>query len=453
MKHLKLSKDEKDFVKKISILNNKRNYLQNLVIQRCLENTKSKKYVWSCHPRMGKSFLSLKLINLFDKKYSNPLQLHLVITPTTNIKEDFEKLFKENGIRNVVVSTCSGIFAKNFQAKYSNYNWGIVFGDEADVGQSSQKSIQWSKILDIKSQHAVMLSGTFSEDNINYLEQNGFDVMFEITIEDGGYMETLPSFVTYNYGVNLTDSEQLEYNKIHEYMESLIAPYRRVFTQGNWAEYAISMISGGKHYIKIDGATKTSNQWLDVMSKHTGWNYGVLLGRKKRYIEHRALLNNILENSEGKIKAINNIVDNTEEKGIIFTSRKETCDLIEKSNNNIIAYHSGSSDKEILNKFRDEKKAIVSVNKISRGFTNSGIGYAINSSYNSTSNGYIQKISRALSLDESNKNKESKIINLYCKNFTINNKEIITRDYLRLMKAQKGATVDWIDDYLELYID
>ena len=44
----------------------------------------------------------------------------------------------------------------------------------------------------------------------------------------------------------------------------------------------------------------------------------------------------------------------------------------------------------------------------------------------------------------------SKIINLYCKNFTINNKEIISRDFIRLMKAQKGATVDWVDSFIEL---
>ena len=32
----------------------------------------------------------------------------------------------------------------------------------------------------------------------------------------------------------------------------------------------------------------------------------------------------------------------------------------------------------------------------------------------------------------------------------MNNKEIITRDYTRLMKAQKGTTVEWIDDFQEL---
>jgi len=451
MKYLKLSKDEKDYVKKLPTLNNKRDWLQNTVIQKCLQNTISKKYVWSCYPRMGKSYLVLKLINLFDKKYSNPLQLHLCVTPTSHIKEEFISLFKKNGVNNVVVSTCSGVFSKRFQAMYKNHEWGIIFGDEADVGISSQASIQWSNILNLKSKHQVMLSGTFSEQNLEHLSKAGFDTLFEINIEDGGYMGTLPTFITYNYGVDLTASEQLEYCRIHEYMETLITPYRRVFTAGNWAEYAISMISGGKHYIKIDGVTKTSSQWLDIMSKHTGWNTGVLLGRKKRYIEHRALLNNILETAANKIVAINNIVNNTEDKGIIFTGRTETCDLIEKGNIDIIAYHSDSKDKEILKKFNENnKKAIVSVNKISRGFTNSGIGYAINSSYNSTSNGYIQKISRALSLDEKNKDKEAKIINLYCKNFTLNNKEIITRDYIRLMKAQKGTSVEWIDDFQEL---
>lgn len=452
MKYLKLSKAEKDYVKKIPVLNDKRNWLQNTVVRSSLENTKSKKYIWSLHPRAGKNYTCLKLINLYDKKYSNPLKMHLMICPTIHIKEEFDKLMHSEGIFNTVSVTCSGAFSKSFVSKFSNYEWGIIFYDEADFGVSSDKSIKWSEVLNFKSSHKVCLSGTFDDSNVTYLEQNGFDTLFEITIEDGGYMETLPTFTTYNYGVDLSHSEQLEYSRIHDYMETLIAPYRRLFTEGNWAEYAISMIGGGKHLIKINGVTKTSNHWLEMISEHTGWNYGVILGRKKRYLEHRALLNNILENSEGKINAINEIVNSTEDKGIIFTSRKETCDLIANQNNNVVSYHSGTDNsKEVLKEFNTgNKKAIISVNKISRGFTNSGIGYAINSSYNSTSNGYIQKISRALSLDEKNKNKEAKIINLYCKNFIINNKEYITRDYLRLMKAQKGASVEWCDDVLSL---
>ena len=124
-------------------------------------------------------------------------------------------------------------------------------------------------------------------------------------------------------------------------------------------------------------------------------------------------MNEILETAQNKLLTVDSIVRHYNKQGIIFTTRKETCDLLEKMNHHIIAYHSDSNIEALEMFQKKEKKAIVSVNKISRGFTESGIDYAINSNYNSTSNGYIQKICRALSMDQETIDKNPFIIILF----------------------------------------
>lgn len=443
MQVIKLTSDEKKFIKNIKGLNNKRDFVQNLVINSLLNNTSSKKGVISCHPRMGKSVIALKFIKLLNSKFQGE---HLICVPSTIIKNDFIKLFEENNITNVVVTTYQATFTKKFLSKYANHVWLSVFTDENDCGVSSNTSIQWSKVLNYNSRWHIAMSGTFSDSNISFLEQHGFDVMIDIDLDTGVSIGTLPSFDVYNLGVDLTLAEQQEYYKCITLQEQLITPYRTIWQTGNWANYAISVISPGKHLIKIDGVIKTGDAWMQLLVQHTNWNVGVLLGRKKRWNEARNKINEILETADNKIKTINEIVNRFNNKGIIFTTRKETCDKIANINKDVVAYYSGS-DEQVLKDFRiNNKKAIISVNKISRGFTESGISYAINSNYNSTSNGYIQKISRALSLDESNQDKNAIIINLYCKDFRMKGQLIESKDVKKLIKAQDNQMVYWIDD-------
>lgn len=441
MKTIKLTSDEKKYIKNIKGLNNKRNHLQDLIINKFLNNTLSKKVVIAGHPRMGKSIICLKIIQLLNTKFQG---LHLICCPTSHIKNDFIKLFESNNITNVVVTTYQATFTKKFLSKYTNQQWLSVFTDENDCGVASNTSIQWSKVLNYNSRWHIALSGTFSDSNITFLEQHGFDVMVDIDLDTGVSIGTLPSFDVYNLGVDLTLVEQQEYYKCITLQEQLIIPYRKIWQTGNWANYAISVITPGKHLIKIDGIIKSGDAWMQLLVQSTGWNIGVLLGRKKRWNEARNKINEILEIADNKIKAIDEIVNRFNNKGIIFTTRKDTCDKIVNINKDVIAYYSGS-DEQVLKDFRiNNKKAIVSVNKISRGFTESGISYAINSNYNSTSNGYIQKISRALSLDD-NQDKNAIIINLYCKDFRMKGQLIESKDVKKLIKAQDNQMVYWID--------
>jgi len=440
LKTIKLTSDEKNVIRNIKGLNDKRNYVQDLVLTAFLNNTKTKKVILSAMPRFGKSYFLLKFIKLFPKEFEGN---HLIIAPTVHIVSEFNKLFKEHNIINVKISTYSGIFSKKFDI---NEKFISITYDEADFGVSSIKSIQWSKCLNIDSRWKIALSGSFNDENIKYLENSNFDTLYEVTIEDGGYIGTLPSFDVYNLGVDLTLTEQQEYLRFINLQEQLIIPYRKIWQTGNWANYAISVITPGKHLIKIDGIIKSGDAWMQLLIQSTGWNIGVLLGRKKRWNEARNSINEILETANNKIKTIDEIVNRFNSKGIIFTTRKDTCDKIVNINNNVVAYYSGS-DSDILKDFKiNNKKAIVSVNKISRGFTESGISYAINSNYNSTSNGYIQKISRALSLDENNQDKNSIIINLYCKDFVMNGQLVESKDVKKLIKAQNNQMVYYIDN-------
>jgi superfamily II DNA or RNA helicase len=442
MLKLTLNKENKDFVKSINGLNNKRNWLQKHVFESLIRSSKNKKVIGSLFVRFGKSRLSKLLIEGLNTNFTGK---HLIICPTNIIKDEFKKFLSESNISNVIISTYAGIFSNKFNKEEEFLS--IIY-DEADFGVSSNKSILWTKCLDLKSRWKMCLSGTFEYDNLKLLENKGFDTMFTIDIDDGVLIGTLPSFDVYNLGVDLTIEEKKKYTLLNSKSEEILKPYRQLFPVGNWCEYAISSITFGKQYIKIQDQTKTGNEWMDVLMKYTGWQAGVLLGRKKNYNLYRIKMDDIVESSTNKLKTINKIVEKfNNNKGIIFTTRTETCDTLESFNNNIISYHAKSKEKDILDLFRTNvKRVIVSVNKLSRGFTESGIDYAINSNYNSKQNNYTQKIGRALSMSEETIDKNPFIVNLYCKEYTENDIQIIPKDFKRLKKAQEGMLVDWIEE-------
>jgi len=209
MKTIKLTSNEKKYIKNIKGLNNKRDYVQDLIINKLLNNTSSKKVVVSGHPRLGKSVLALKLINLLNTKFQG---LHLICSPSKHIKGEFIKLFESNNITNVVVTTYQATFTKKFLSKYANQQWLSVFTDENDCGVASNTSIQWSKVLNYNSRWHIAMSGTFNSENILYLEQHGFDVMVDVDLDTGVSIGTLPSFDVYNLGVDLTLTSFLSFS-------------------------------------------------------------------------------------------------------------------------------------------------------------------------------------------------------------------------------------------------
>jgi len=441
MKTIRLSKEQKIFIKSIVKLNDKRDYVQNLVFSSLVSNTSNKMIIAALAPRMGKTRVTKLLLEALNKRFEGN---HLIIVPTLIIKEEFGKFLKECGINNVILSTHSGVFSVRFNREEEFLS--IIY-DEADFGVSSNKSVLWTKCLDLKSRWKMCLSGTFGWDNLQLLEKKGFDVIFDIDINDGVLIGTLPSFDVYNLGVELSDKEKKEYTILNTKSEALLMPYRQMFPLGDTCLHAISTITFGKQFIKIGSDARSGDDWMKVLMKFTGWDAGVLLGRKKNYNLYRIKMDAIVENSENKVKIVNEIVNKfVNERGIIFTKRTETCDELALMNTNIIAYHSNSVEKNILELFRNKSKNVIaSVNKISRGFTESGISYAINSNYNATSNDYIQKISRTLSMEEGS-TKNPFIINLYCKEYTENAMVITPKDFKRLKKAQENTLVDWIDN-------
>jgi DNA-binding Xre family transcriptional regulator len=442
MLKLSLNKEQKIFIKDIKLLNDKRDFVQKLVFESLIRNSKNKKIIAALHVRAGKTRVSKLLIEGLNNNFTGK---HLIICPTNIIKDEFKKFLSESNISNVIISTYSGIFSNKFNREEEFLS--IIY-DEADFGVSSNKSILWTKCLDLKSRWKMCLSGTFEYDNLKLLENKGFDTMFTIDIDDGVLIGTLPSFDVYNLGVELTVEEKKKYTLLISKSEEILKPYRQLFPVGNTAEYAISTITFGKQYIKIGDDVATGDEWMQILMIHTKWQAGVLLGRKKNYNLYRTKMDDIVESSTNKLKTINKIVEKfNNNKGIIFTTRTETCDTLESSNNNIISYHAKSKEKDILDLFRTNvKRVIVSVNKLSRGFTESGIDYAINSNYNSKQNNYTQKIGRALSMSEETIDKNPFIVNLYCKEYTENDIQIIPKDFKRLKKAQEGMLVDWIEE-------
>lgn len=436
-------------IQDLPTLQKKRDVLQQDIFLKCLKTTKTRNVVLALHPRLGKSYLTLKWVKALNNKYPDNLQL--LIAPTTHIVKEFNKLFKQHNITNVVCTTLSGCFTKKFITKYSTTYWQAIYYDEADYAVSSSNSQKFYKVLNIKSNWKICLSGTFSKENLHILKNRQFDTLYSVGVEEGILMGTLPRFDTYNVSVELTVDEKQEYYQHYITCQKILMPYKQLFPEGNWADYAISVIDDSTKLITIQGNTKKSIEWLKDLKSLTGWQFGVFLGRKKQFNTLRIKMNDILSNSENKKITIKQILDNTNEKGIVFTSRKEICDNLQiLYPQDVVAYHSDTDNDNILEDFKiNNIKAIACVDKLTRGFTDTGISYAINSSYNSKRNAYIQKISRALSIDDNTLSKEVKIINLYCNNFKINGIEVLTKDYLRLTKSQEDDLVQWVtlDDF------
>ena len=102
----KLSKDEIKEIKNIDGVNNKKDFLQSIIIK---EWSKTGRGLIQLYTGSGKSILVTKIILGLHNK---PDFDFLIVVPTTNLKDDFEDKVLKYSLKNVTVTTIQSLSKK-----------------------------------------------------------------------------------------------------------------------------------------------------------------------------------------------------------------------------------------------------------------------------------------------------------------------------------------------------
>ncbi len=431
----------------INILNDRRNKIQEHVLRQSLTNSVNKKIIWSLTPRFGKSYLTNLFFKVSNEKLSGQ---HLVIAPQIGILDQWKKDVSVDNVIYVTVKTAS---TKAFIKKYENTIFISIIYDEADEGISSANALIYPKVLALNSIYKFALSGSFSNQNINFLKERDFDYMFKINSDEGVLMKILPQHEIINIPVILSGKEKEKYYLYYKKIEFFLSPFKKLFPDNNYAEYVINCCRYVDVPYKIiftennetKEIVKSGKQWCEYFSEVFKWEKYVLYNKKKNYNLYREYINTLIDECDSKISKIEEIIKkHSDEKGIIFVQKSEFSNKLGNIKN-VLPYHSRLAKTVItenLNSFRNStNKVLCSIAMTNRGFTETSISYCIRAGYNSKQNTFEQQLARCLTFDEVGN--EPKIYNLYIEDFIYNDEYILSKEKIKLLKSQKNKIVTW----------
>jgi hypothetical protein len=422
MTERRLSEEEEIYINKFSQLNEKRDFIQNLVVT---EFAKHKKYIANLFTSSGKSRIVYYAIKRMQKKFGNSLP-YVVIVPTTLLKEDFEKLLKE--FENVHV------FVVNTYIKNKPFNEiRALFVDESHVvlGENSQF---FNKTIElIPCEYILLLSATLDKNQEAFASNLGFKNKFVIDSATGLKLRLIPPYKTYNLLISLSKKEQLSYDKIeNEYKD-----YMKMFSQVR--EY------GTGYFISN---CLQDNQYSREAARVLNKEVGVIIYCAKRWWKQVNARKNLLYKAASKKEILEQLLQLTKDKQSItyVYTKQEALDIAAKDKQCRKSYV-GTTSSSVIQEFdKKEISQLISCNKLVVGQVTDNVEFIFRLVFNTKERIYEQSKGRSLRFDKQNPNKQSVIINLIAKD---------TQDIEWVVKQTKNERflqyVESIEEIEELY--
>jgi len=337
----------------------------------------------------GKTYTSLRLIKIALS--INPNNTFIIVTPTINLKKQWEDQIKKQNLRNCKVYVINTACTLNTECTMLVLDEIHMYG--GDIFSNVFVNIKYKTILG--------LTATLEYDTPAYHLVNKYCPVFdEITLEECRANNWVANYKVYNLAVELTDKELPLYNK-YEYL------YRKTESQ-----------LGGK-FKAFENATKF------LKEKHPDYKDIAFL-----YLSMVKKRRSLLINAANKLKAIEDIKTKfSKHKTLIFSESIDFAEAINKRLKNSKIYHSKISKKDkedaLLKFSTGEINTLISVKALNAGLDIPDCSLGIVASGNSKVIDDVQRVGRII---RENGDKELALfINLYVPN---------TQDEVWLRKRQ-----------------
>lgn len=452
-----------NYCKENNLTNNqKKDYIQTLMINRGLK-TGAKNLIYCCFTGSGKSFIGLKFIERFSKKYNE--EKITIVSPTTLLKEKWIIDAGNFKIESKVINTFT------MSNTEEQRNTGLLIVDEVHHALGKDSKF-FNKALDSKALFKVGLSATLNEKHISFLKEKGFEYIFFLTIEDGRKLGIIPDYRILNIPVRFTKSEQLFYVKNEDEISNITGLFSFLM-EGSYEkkqyllEYIVSSLLKKKdEIVKFHGLEMTVTDWIDYVFK-TAIDKGIKIQDKGSIVGQAKKLqiclnkrNTFINECYNKVtitthilKYLNKDVEEMKKcllfvKSITFSNKIK--EYLKQNNIKSSVFHSKLSDKlsnlTLEAFYANVIPVLISIDKIKEGFSINDISLAIRLAYNGTTLDAEQITGRILRLNDKEKDKKALLINLYVDEFTYNDGRVFTsREAEKLQYAYKNLEYEWVD--------
>lgn len=414
----KLTREEFKYTETLEKINEKKNYIQNLIIK---DFFNIKKGILTAYTGMGKSTVFYKIINLFNKQKSE--YTILIVVPKIILKDQIEEKVLEYGFKNVTVSVVNSL--ATFAVKNNNLvEYDLVICDEIH-NLCGESSVYFSEIIPkLKYKYFFGCSATLESSHIKYLKSNNLEIFFDIPVQDGYKCGLVPDYNIYNVPVELNEKEQLIYYNIQKEYNSLVNIFTRHDPINPTA--AISACLAKKDVkVKYEGIVDYSINHAkrigNSINKTEGQTIGLAMLWRKVQTQRKMFLNK----SSASIIMVETLLSKIDDQVMVFCASIEIADYLHNKTPNSGVYHSKISVKK-KNQFKEDFlnnkiKVLFVCNSMKEGADFPFLKWIIRQGFNSTGLDVTQIIGRMLRFDSSNPDKESTLIHIYVEDFKINN--------------------------------
>lgn len=392
----------------------------------------------------GKSFLTRGLISRFRTKMQDKVN---IVVPTRPLYDDFKKNVKD--FDNCEVSVINSYVKEKHEC-------GLLIVDEVHKSANRLSENHKNVIPHTKFNYCLGLTATLNDTQRKYLESIGIPVVFTITRNEANKLGLLPEFDVFNYGIELTTREQLQYQKAYEIFNSTFEIFK-LASEHNAFDVAMACCQKPDVIFNIGKKTKVVKDVLRIVAKTNELDESDVRKIAFQWKASMIKLGQICDNAYNKKQAILELLDRyKDEKTIVFSQSIDKCEEIANEITNAYAYHSKTKQrKKLLDAFISGFFGrLITVEAIDMGLDDSKLTLGINAKYDNETGVMVQRIGRFVRNDKDNPDKYARFINLYCKPFVTENDkgeeyEINTVDYNKLKNLSYNEPYVWIDDLNE----
>lgn len=447
---MKLSLKDIREIKSIEGINNRKDKLQDNIIQAWGEN--NRKGLVSGFTGFGKSYLVTKAIKLINT--TNPEYVIHIIAPTTKLVDDFNKNINKYNLQNTTVHTIHS-YSKYIKENGSR-NTDVLIIDEAHTCANVNSEFFSEVLPNTNYKNILCLSATFEDNHLKYFNNLGLDIISDIPIEDGLRMNLIPDYITYCIGVNLTEEEKIQYIKFQKQYDNYLN-YFKQYDFDNPIGAITAVIAKKGKLIKYQGVQGNSEFHAKRIAEYLKVSHGTVIGIALKWIALTSQRARFLNNSENLVKGSSIILSRIQEKTIVFCSGKDSIKYIQNKLPLSTPYHSGLSDKtniKNLDEFENGNKLyLLTAKKLDQGYNLENLRLGLQFGYTSKKLQFIQRRGRIGRFDPNNPEKVSVLICVYVKDF-IHDGVVIKSQQLKWLKsALIGSNyVEWIENLEDIKI-
>jgi len=361
----------------------------------------------------GKTFIALLLIE--EMNIRHPDRNTMVVVPTLYLKSQWEEELKKYALKN------TEIFVINSAVKQSRSCDFLILDEIHRYGATVFGTV----FQKISYEFILGLTATMErQDKRHYYILEYCPVIASVPIKESLAKKFVSDFVIYNLGIDLDESETLEYSKINK-------NFTRYFA---WFE----------HNFQIAMRCMQDSTFIRSYARQTGQDEKFMYVNAVNFFRTMQARKSFLYDVESKRTKAVEIIRQLKLRTIVFCeSIAIATEIATLLGSSCVTYHSRMGKKkqsEAMEKFKDSESGVTvisTVRSLDEGLNVENVECAIIISGNSTSRQSIQRTGRAIRYIE---DKKAIIINIY-----ING----TQEYKWVQGRMAGmprSVIHWIQD-------